>query len=115
LRPITERLPLPGGGASLLAVYLPDDPPSNEFPSDVDLALVQAQVEMLNRLLSTEQSAGHVLIYQQRLAEFCHKMREASRLATNLANEVVQSSLQDKMQFHMYLVRRAEEIEKPRA
>ena len=69
----------------------------------------------MNGLLSSEQSLGQVLIYQQRLTEFSQKIREASRLATNLANEVEQSRRRDEMQFHMYLVRRAEEIDKPQA
>jgi chromosome segregation ATPase len=111
----SERPLMLNSGTSRHSAYLPEESPSREFPSDVDLGLVRAQVEMLNGLLSTEQSAGQVLIYQQRLAEFALKIREASRLATNLANEVEQSRRRDEMQFHMYLVRRAEEIEKPRA
>ena len=114
-RTISERPLMLNSGTSRHSVYLPEESPSREFPSDVDLGLVRAQVELLNGLLSTEQSSGQVLIYQQRLAEFAQKIREASRLATNLTNEVEQSRRRDEMQFHMYLVRRAEEIEKPRA
>ena len=90
-REISLRQPMQTGATSRRSAYLAEESPSVEFPSDVDLGLVRAQVEMLNGLLSTAQSSGHVLIYQQRLAEFAQKIREASRLATNLANEVEQS------------------------
>jgi hypothetical protein len=70
---------------------------------------------MLSGLLSPEQSSGPVLIYQHHLAEFARKIRQASRLTTDLVNEIEQSRRRDQMQFHMYILRRAEEIEKHRA
>jgi hypothetical protein len=76
------------------------------------LAHERAQVEVLSKLLETGPCSGQVLIYQQRLTEFAQKIREASRLATSLAGEVEQARRRDEMQFHMYLVRRAEEIDK---
>jgi len=83
------------------------------FPGDADLALVQGQVETLNELLNPALWSGQVLIQQQRLAEFSQKMREASRLAAHLASAVEQSRKQDELQFHLYLMRRAQEIEQP--
>jgi hypothetical protein len=82
------------------------------FPREADLALVRAQVDVLNELLRTGPATGHVLIYQQRLIEFALKIREASRLASSLANEVEQTRQRDEMQYHMYLLRRAGEIDK---
>jgi hypothetical protein len=92
----------------------PEAFPPKAFPGDVDLALVRGQVEMLTALLDTQHAAGKIIIYHKRLLEFSQKIREASRLATELANEVEQSRRRDEMQFHMYLLRRAEEIDKPR-
>jgi hypothetical protein len=88
-----------------------DDPPERTFPREADLALVRAQVEVLNQLLSSGPSTGHVLIYQKRLTEFTLKIREASRLASSLASEVERTRQRDEMQYHMYLVRRAGEID----
>jgi hypothetical protein len=82
------------------------------FPREADLALVQAQVQILEQLLRTGPSTGHVLIYQRRLMEFALRIREASRLASSLASEVEQTRRRDEMQYHMYLVRRAGEIDK---
>jgi hypothetical protein len=81
------------------------------FPGEADLALVRALVEILNQLLRCGPASGHVLIYQQRLTEFALKIREASRLAQSLASAVEQSRRHDQMQYHMYLVRRAGEID----
>ena len=114
-REISLRAPMHSGGTSLQSACRAEESATVEFPNNVDLGLVGALVEMLNGLLSKEQSSGHILIYQQRLIEFAQKIREASRLATNLANEVEQSRQRDKMQFHMYLLRRAEEIDEPGA
>lgn len=107
-------LPARDVGASSLAPFHPGEPPSMAFPSDADLAFVRGQVELLGGLLGPGPSSRHVLVYQQRLAEFSRKIREASRLATDLVNEVERSRRLDEMQFHMYLLRRAEEIERPR-
>jgi hypothetical protein len=82
------------------------------FPREADLALVRAQVQILEQLLRTGPSSEHVLIYQRRLMEFALRIREASRLATSLASEVEQTRRRDEMQYHMYLVRRAGEIDK---
>ena len=43
---ISERPLMLNSGTSRLSVYLPEEPPSREFPSDVDLGLVRAQVEL---------------------------------------------------------------------
>ncbi len=107
------RLGLIGVGTSLQPSCFAEEPVSEAFPSDADLSLVRAQVAMLNKLLSTEKSSGHVLIYQKRLVEFSQKIREASRLTSNLASEVEQTRQRDQMQYHQYLLRRAVEIEKP--
>jgi hypothetical protein len=82
------------------------------FPREADLALVRAQVQILEQLLRTGPSTGHVLIYQRRLMEFALRIREASRLASSLASAVEQARRRDEMQYHMYLVRRAGEIDR---
>jgi DNA repair exonuclease SbcCD ATPase subunit len=123
---VTSSAPPDGGGPSGRSDWLPklrsvtalpcsalgDETSERTFPRDADLALVRAQVEILDQLLRTERSMGHVLIYQQRLTEFALKLREASRLASSLASEVEQTRRRDEMQYHMYLLRRAGEIDK---
>jgi hypothetical protein len=89
-----------------------DETAERTFPREADLALVRAQVQILEQLLRTGPSTGHVLIYQRRLMEFALRIREASRLASSLASEVEQTRRRDEMQYHMYLVRRAGEIDK---
>jgi hypothetical protein len=110
---VSEPLPARNGEWYPRLQYTPGESPSLAFPSDADLALVRGQIQLLNQLLQPKQAAGQVLIYQRRLSEFTQKMREASRLATHLASEVELSRERDRMQYHLYLLRRAEEIDKP--
>jgi hypothetical protein len=109
---VSDQLPARNGMWSSRSQHAPQASPAVAFPSEADLALVRGQIELLNELLRPEQAAGQVLIYQRRLSEFTQKMREASRLATHLASEVELSRQRDQMQYHLYLLRRAEEIEK---
>jgi chromosome segregation ATPase len=88
----------------------PEESPIPAFPDAADLALVRGQAERLTELLSAGRSSGPVLIYQRDLAEFSRRIREVSRLATKLVNEVEASAREDEAQYHLYLIRRAEEI-----
>jgi hypothetical protein len=108
----SEWLPKLRSTASSPFPVLEDETLERAFPREADLALVRAQVEVLNQLLRAGPATGHVLIYQQRLTQFVQKIREASRLASSLASAVEQSRRRDEMQYHMYLVRRAGEIDK---
>jgi hypothetical protein len=110
-RTVADQLPARNCQLPSRRHHAPGESPGLAFPSDADLALVRGQIELLNELLRPKPAAGQVLIYQRRLSEFTQKMREASRLATHLSSEVELSRQRDQMQYHLYLFRRAEEIE----
>ena len=97
--------PIPGPGVEA-------ETSERTFPRESDLALVGAQLEMLDQLLRTGPSTGHVLIDQRRLTEFVLMIRKARRLASSLARVVEQTRRRDEIEYHRYLIRRAGEIKK---
>jgi hypothetical protein len=110
----SERLPKLGPHTSAPISGPGDEPetPQRTFPGEADLALVGAQLDILDQLLRNGPSTEHLLIDQQRLTEFVLKIREASRLARRLASVLEQSRRRDEMEYHLYLFRRAGEIDK---